>query len=50
MSRERFGDGGPSKLDADQKLRHDDRDEDPGLSAQFIALGVVQQLECLSKT
>ena len=32
MSGERFGDGGPAKLEADQQLSHDDGDQDPGLS------------------
>ena len=50
MSGKRFGHRVLSKLDADEELRHDDGDEDPGLTAQLVTLGVIQQLESLPQT
>ena len=38
------------ELDADEKLRHDDEDEDPGLPPQLGAVRVIQQLERLPQT
>ena len=37
-------------LDADEQLRDDDQDEDPGLPAKLVKLRVVQQLESLAQT
>ena len=37
-------------LDADEELRDDNQDEDPGLPAQLVKLRVVQQLESLAQT
>ena len=50
VARQRFGHRLLPELDADEELRHDDGDEDPGLAAQLVALGVIQQLESLSQT
>ena len=50
MSGQRLGDGGPAELDADQELGHDDGDQHPGLSPQFVTLGVVKELESFSQT
>ena len=38
------------ELDADEELRHDDEDEDPGLPPQLGAVGVIKQLERLPQT
>ena len=38
------------ELDADDELSHDDGDQNPGLPAQLVTLGVIQQLESLSQT
>ncbi len=46
-SRQRLCDRLPAELDADQKLRHDNRQEDPGLLAELVAVGVVQELKGL---
>ena len=40
----------PPELDADEELRHDDEDEDPGLPPQLGAVRVIQQLERLPQT
>ena len=50
VSGQRLGDGGPAELDADQELGHDDGDQHPGLSPQFVTLGVVKELESFSQT
>ena len=44
---QRLGDGRPSKLDADEKLRGHDGEHDPRLASQPVALRIVQQLERL---
>ena len=49
MFGKRFGDGLPTELEADEKLRDDDSEENPALPTQFITLRVVQQLESLPK-
>ena len=40
----------PPELDADEELRHDDEDEDPGLPPQLGAVRVIQQLKGLPQT
>ena len=45
MLGKRFCDGLPAKLDADEELCGDDGEEDPALSAQLVALRVIQQLK-----
>ena len=47
VSGQRLGHGVLAKLDADEKLGHNDGDKDPGLSAQLVTLRVIQQLEGL---
>ena len=50
MTRQWFGHRLLPEFDADDELRHDNGDEDPGLTAQLVTLGVIQQLESLSQT
>ena len=41
---------GECYLDADEELRDDNQDEDPGLPTKLVKLGVIQQLESLAQT
>ena len=50
VARQRFGHRLLPELDADDELRHDDGYQDPGLSAQLVAVGIIQQLESLPQT
>ena len=50
VARQWFGHRLLPELDADDELSHDDGDQDPGLPAQLVTLGVIQQLESLSQT
>ena len=49
VPRQRFGDGCPPKLDADEQLGHNDGDHHPALPAQFVTFRVVQKFKCLAK-
>ena len=47
MLGQRFGDRIPAKLDTDEELCGNNGEQDPALSAQLVALRIVQQLERL---
>ena len=47
---QRFGHRLLPELDADDELGHDDGDQDPCLTAQLVALRIVQELESLPQT
>ena len=47
MAGQRFGHRLLPELDADDELGHDDGDQDPCLTAQLVALRIVQELESL---
>ena len=47
MLGQRFGDRIPAKFDTDEELCGNDGEQDPALSAQLVALRIVQQLERL---
>ena len=49
VARERLGDGGPSKLDADEQLSDNDGQHDPGLPAKPVTLWIIKKLKSFSQ-